>query len=101
MAEFFNRANLLQGSVAPIAGGNVSVPTDDPNNKLLAQGLGNLSSRLNQFSSTAFKVAGEQAKMAGTLYGARNAPTQQQLAQAKPGEVVDLPGDVYPVWKTL
>ena len=93
MAEFFNRANLLQGSVSPIAGGNVSVPTDDPNNKLLAQGLGNLSSRLNQFSSTAFKVAGEQAKMAGTLYGARNAPTQQQLAQAKPGEVVDLPGD--------
>lgn len=93
MAEFFNRANLLQGSVAPIAGGNVSVPMDDPNNKLLAQGLGNLSSRLDQFSSTAFKVAGSQAKAAGTLYGARNAPTQQQLAQAKPGEVVDLPGD--------
>ena len=93
MVEFFNRANLLQVSVSPIAGGNVSVPMDDPNNKLLAQGFGSLASRLNQFSSTAFNVAGERAKAAGAMYGARNAPTQQQLAQAKPGEVIDLPGD--------
>ena len=94
MAEFFNRANLLQGSVAPIAGGNVSVPTDDPNNKLLAQGFGNLASRLDAFKTTAFNVAGERAKAAGTLYGARNAPTADQLALANAtGQTVDLPGD--------
>tara|TARA_R110002020_G_scaffold18119_5_gene63843 strand:+ start:98 stop:1882 length:1785 start_codon:yes stop_codon:yes gene_type:complete len=94
MAEFFNRANLLQGSVAPIAGGNVSVPMDDPNNKLLAQGFGSLASRLNQFSSTAFNVAGERAKAAGAMYGARNAPTIEQVELAeKAGDVIDLPGD--------
>ena len=94
MAEFFNRANLLQGSVAPIAGGNVSVPTDDPNNKLLAQGLGNLSSRLDSFKTTAFNVAGERAKAAGAAYGARNSITPAQVELAKQtGQPIDLPGD--------
>ena len=94
MAEFFNRANLLQGSVSPVAGGNVSVPIDDPNNKLLAQSFGNLASRLNAFKTTAFNVAGEKAKASGASYGARNAPTAEQLALAnETGQTVDLPGD--------
>ena len=56
MADRFNRANFLQGSVSPVAGGGVRVPLDDPQNKVLAQGLGTLASRLDAFKSTAFKV---------------------------------------------
>ena len=94
MAEFFNRANLLQGSVSPVAGGNVSVPMDDPNNKLLAQGFGSLASRLDAFKTTAFNVAGERAKAAGAAYGVRNAPTVEQVELAKrTGQPIDLPGD--------
>jgi hypothetical protein len=94
MVERFNRASLLQGSVAPVAGGNVSVPTDDPQNRVLAQGFGSLASRLDTFKATAFKVAGARAETMGTLYGASTAPTQDQLLKAQQtGEVIDLPGD--------
>lgn len=90
----FNRASLLQGSVAPVAGGNVRVPTDDPQSKVLAAGFGTLSSRLETFSKAAFTIAGARAKSLGTLYGAANAPTQEQLLKAqRTGEVIDLPGD--------
>jgi hypothetical protein len=90
----FNRASLLQNAVAPVAGGNVRVPTDDPESKVLAAGFGDLSSRLDTFSKAAFTIAGARAKSLGTLYGAANAPTQDQLLKAKEtGQVIDLPGD--------
>ena len=77
-----------------MAGGNVRVPTDDPQNKVLAQGLGSLANRLDTFKATAFKVAGQRAQAMGTVYGAANAPTQDQLLKAQQtGEVIDLPGD--------
>lgn len=77
-----------------MAGGNVRVPTDDPQNRVLAQGLGSLANRLDTFKATAFKVAGQRAQTMGTVYGAANAPTQDQLLKAQQtGEVIDLPGD--------
>lgn len=77
-----------------MSGGNVRVPTDDPQNRVLAQGLGSLANRLDTFKATAFKVAGQRAQTMGTVYGAANAPTQDQLLKAQQtGEVIDLPGD--------
>lgn len=94
MTDKFNRATYLQGSVSPVAGGGVRVPLDDSQNKVLAAGFSNFASRLDTFKTQAFQVAGAQAKVAGTAYGARNAPTQEQLVKANElGMVIDLPGD--------
>ena len=95
MAERFNRASLLQNAVTPVSGGNISVPLKDPANAEQANMFGNLSQRLDSFTSEAFKIAGAKAKAAGSIYGARQAPTFEQVEQAnKAGLPVDLPGDV-------
>ena len=77
-----------------MAGGNVRVPTDDPQNRVLAQGFGSLASRLDTFKATAFKVAGAQAEAAGTAYGARNPITKAQVEKAaRLGQQVEVVGD--------
>tara|TARA_R100001594_G_scaffold991_1_gene4024 strand:- start:5813 stop:7609 length:1797 start_codon:yes stop_codon:yes gene_type:complete len=94
MTDKFNRATYLQGSVNPVAGGGVRVALDDPQNKVLAAGLGTLASRLDSFKSQAFQVAGAQAKAAGTAYGARNPITKSQIEKAaRLGQQVEIVGD--------
>ena len=94
MVERFNRASLLQGSVAPVSGGNVRVPTDDPQNRVLAQGYNSLANRLDTFKATAFKVAGARAEAAGTAYGAKNPITKAQVEKAASlGQQVEVVGD--------
>jgi len=94
MAEYFPRANLIQGGVMPVTPQTVTVPLVDPALKEQAAGLGTLAQRLDQFSAVAFKEAGAKAKAAGVAYGARNAPTPEQVELAKNlGKPVDLPGD--------
>ena len=94
MAEYFPRANLIQGGVMPVTPQTVTVPLVDPALKEQAAGLGTLFQRLDQFKAVAFKEAGAKAKAAGVDYGARNAPTPEQVELAKNlGKPVDLPGD--------
>ena len=94
MAEYFPRANLIQGGAMPVTPQTVTVPLVDPALKEQAAGLGTLAQRLDQFSAVAFKEAGAKAKAAGVAYGARNAPTPEQVELAKNlGKPVDLPGD--------
>jgi hypothetical protein len=94
MAEYFPRANLIQGGVAPVTPAMPTVPLVDPVLKDQAAGFGTLSQRLDQFKTVAFKEAGARAKVAGAAYGASNAPTLEQVELAKNlGKPVDLPGD--------
>jgi hypothetical protein len=94
MAEYFPRANLIQGGVMPVTPQTVTVPLVDPALKVQAAGFGTLSQRLDQFSAVAFKEAGIKAQAAGAAYGASNAPTLEQVELAKSlGKPVDLPGD--------
>jgi len=94
VAEKFNRASLLQSAVAPASGGGVKVALKDPGLAESVSGFGTLSKRLDAFSSTAFSIAGKQAKALGTLYGAKHAPTYDQLIKAQEtGAVIELPGD--------
>ena len=70
------------------------VPTDDPQNRVLAQGLGSLANRLDTFKATAFKVAGARAEAAGTAYGAKNPITKAQVEKAaRLGQQVEVVGD--------
>ena len=94
MTDRFNRASLLQNAVAPASGGGVKVALKDPGLAESVSGFGTLSKRLDAFSSTAFSIAGKQAKAMGTLYGAKHAPTLEQLVTAsETGGVIELPGD--------
>ena len=91
----FARASLLQGAVAPASAGNVSVGVGkDPALAEESSFYNTLSKRMDVFHAESYKLASAQAKAAGAAYGARNAPTQEQLAKAQmTGEVIDLPGD--------
>jgi hypothetical protein len=60
-----------------------------------------LTRAMDRVSQMAFQVAGEQAKIEGIEYGAANAPTIQQLREAKErGESLEdlLPGDTFSVF---
>jgi hypothetical protein len=94
MAQRFQRASLLQGMVTP-SGGGVRVPTGaDPVLQIQAQGFGSLANRLSQFADTANKMAAAKAETKGLAYGARNAPTIEDIEQAKSiGAPVELAGD--------
>ena len=48
-----------------------------------AQGWADLSTRMDQTSDWAFKIAGDHAEAKGLVYGAANAPTVDQIEQAK------------------
>ena len=94
MTDRFNRASLLQSAVAPASGGGVKVALKDPGLAESVSGFGTLSKRLDAFASHAFTIGGKQAKAMGTLYGAKHAPTLEQLVTAsETGGVIELPGD--------
>ena len=85
---------LVGNSVGPASGGAVTVPLQNPALAEQSQLYGDLSKRIDAVSQMGFKIAGGRAKTAGALYGARNAPTQEQLVKAQELNVaVDLPGD--------
>ena len=94
MADRYPRASLLQGMVTPVSGG-VRVPTAaDPVLQIQAQGFGSLANRLSQFEATANKMAASEAEAKGLAYGARNAPTIEDIEEAKSiGAPVELAGD--------
>jgi len=80
--------------VTPVSGG-VRVPTGpDPALRIQAQGFGSLANRLSQFEATANKMAASEAEAKGLAYGARNAPTIEDIEEAKSiGAPVELAGD--------
>ena len=84
----------MQGMVTPV-GGTVRVPTGlDPVSQIEAQGFGTLASRLDQFASVANKMAIQTAERQGLAFGAKNAPTLEELQTAiKTGQPVEMPGD--------
>jgi len=69
--------------------------------KEIARGYNQISSKLDQMSSFFMKQAEGQAKIEGAEYGAENAPTPQQIEDAKSsGKELELPGDKYSVYGT-
>jgi hypothetical protein len=94
MAQRFSRASLLSGFVAP-TGASVRVPTGaDPELAVAQQTYGDMSKRIGAFKDLAAKMGHQQAEASGLLYGARNAPTQEDMAEAaETGKPVELVGD--------
>jgi hypothetical protein len=94
MAQRFTRASLLTGFVAP-TGASVRVPTGaDPELAVAQQTYGDMSKRIGAFQDLAAKMGHQQAEASGLLYGARNAPTQEDMAEAaEAGKPVELVGD--------
>ena len=93
MAEYFQRANLLQG-VSPISAPGVQVPLKNP--ALAAKGalFSDISQRVDQFAAVAFKKGAEIAKIKGTQYGAKHAPTLDQIINASiTGLPIEIKGD--------
>ena len=69
--------------------------------KEIARGYNQISSKLDQMSSFFMKQAEGQAKIEGAEYGAENAPTAQQIEDAKSsGKELELPGDKFSVYGT-
>ena len=69
--------------------------------KEIARGYSQISQKLDQMSSFFMKQAEGQAKIEGAEYGAENAPTPQQIEDAKSsGKELELPGDKYSVYGT-
>tara|TARA_Y100001963_G_scaffold159308_1_gene262457 strand:+ start:607 stop:2526 length:1920 start_codon:yes stop_codon:yes gene_type:complete len=87
------RRSLIEGSVSPAAI-SVTVPTRFPALEQEAAGWGDLSNRASQFSNMLGEIAGKRAKAKGAAYGARTAPTADQLTAMKNlGQPVTLQGD--------
>jgi len=69
--------------------------------KEIARGYNQISAKLDQMSSFFMKQAEGQAKIEGAEYGAENAPTAQQIEDAKSsGKELELPGDKFSVYGT-
>ena len=86
--------SLIQGSVGPASGGTPRVPLKNIALDAESDLYGSLASRMDQVAQQGFKIAGAQAKAAGAMFGAKNAPTIEQVELAqKSGEAIDLPGD--------
>ena len=93
MARPMPRRSLIEGSVSPAAI-SVTVPTRFVGLEQEAAGWGDLSNRASQFSNMLFEIAGKRAKAKGAAYGARTAPTVDQLTAMKNlGQPVTLQGD--------
>ena len=93
MARPMPRRSLIEGSVSPAAI-SVTVPTSFPGLAQQATDWGNISNRASQFSNMLAEIAGKQAKAKGAAYGARTAPTVDQLVAMKNlGQPVILQGD--------
>jgi len=81
--QYLPRANLIQGGTVPVSAPGVSLPMQNPALQQEAAFYNTLSERLDQFSTLAFKKAGEKAEAAGLQFGAKNAPTLEQVELAK------------------
>ena len=81
--QYLPRANLIQGGTVPVSAPGVSLPMQNPALQQEAAFYNTLSERLDQFSTLAFKKAGEKAEAAGLQFGANNAPTLEQIELAK------------------
>ena len=81
--QYLPRANLIQGGTVPVSAPGVSLPMQNPALQQEAVFYNTLSERLDQFSTLAFKKAGEKAEAAGLQFGAKNAPTLEQVELAK------------------
>ena len=67
--------------------------------KEIARGYAQISSKLDQMSNFFMRNAEGMAKIEGAEYGAENAPTTQQIEDAKSrGVELELPGDKYSVY---
>lgn len=65
----------------------------------ISKGYAQMSAKLDQMSNFFMKQAEGMAKIEGAEYGAANAPTKQQIEDAKAkGEEVEVPGDKYSVY---
>ena len=90
----FPSPNLIQGSIGPASAGTVSVPLQDPALAAQSDLYGTLAQRFDQVASMGFKIAGKQAKAAGAAFGAKNAPTAEQVKlAASSGQPIQMPGD--------
>lgn len=89
--QYLPRANLIQGGTVPVSAPGVSLPMQNPALQQEAAFYTTLSERLDQFSTLAFKKAGEKAEAAGLQFGAKNAPTLEQVELAqKTGQPVEV-----------
>ena len=88
--------------IMPVSG-QVRVATElDPALQAEALSYGTLAKRLGAFKDIAFKERAEQAQATGKLYGIQNAPTIQDVENArKLGQPVEVVGDStsVQVWK--
>lgn len=67
--------------------------------KEIARGYQQISNKLDQMSNFFMRQAEGMAKIEGAEYGAENAPTKQQIEDAKStGVELELPGDKYSVY---
>lgn len=67
--------------------------------KEIARGYQQISGKLDQMSNFFMRQAEGMAKIEGAEYGAENAPTKQQIEDAKStGVELELPGDKYSVY---
>ena len=73
---------------------SVSISGGGQLQEVLAKGWSDLSTRMDQMSDWAFKIAGKQAEAKGLAYGAANAPTIEQIEQAKRvGKPIEIVGN--------
>ena len=67
--------------------------------KEIARGYQQISNKLDQMSNFFMRQAEGMAKIEGAEYGAENAPTKQQIEDAKAtGVELELPGDKFSVY---
>ena len=73
---------------------SVSISGGGQLQEVQAKGWSDLSTRMDQMSDWAFKIAGKQAEAKGLAYGAANAPTIEQIEQAKRvGKPIEIVGN--------
>lgn len=90
----FPSPNLIQGSIGPASAGTVSVPLKDPALAAQSDLFGTIAQRFDEVANIGFKIAGKQAKAAGAAFGAKNAPTAEQVKLAvSSGQPIQMPGD--------
>ena len=73
--------------------------TDFVGSRVQAQAMSELSANLDSMSNYLFKIAEQRAKIEGAEYGAKNAPTKQQIEDAyNAGEEIPIGGDKFTIY---